>query len=71
MYLTEKQCAKNASVTTTGHHATTLTTIIYTSIARIKFIVLVHVVLAKLEIKESVDTNLATILVAYVIKRQI
>ena len=71
MFHSERQCVKNASATIIGHHAITLTTIIFTSIARIKFIVLVQCVLAKPEIRESADTKLVIILVAYVTKRQI
>ena len=71
MFHSEKQCVKNALVTITGQAAITLTTIIFTSIARIKFIVLVLVVLAKLVIRVSADTRLVIILVAYVTKRQI
>ena len=71
MFHSEKQCVKNALVTITGQAAITLTTTIFTSIARIKFIVLVLVVLAKLVIKVSADTKLVILLVAYVTKRQI
>ena len=58
-------------MTIIGQAAITLTTTIFTSIVRIKFIVLVLVVLAKLVIRVSADTKLVIILVAYVIKRQI
>ncbi len=71
MYLTEKRCVKSVLATITGHHAITLTTTIFTSIARIKFIVLVQCVLAKPEIKVTVETKEVIIVVAYVTKRQI
>ena len=71
MFLSEKLNAKSVLVTDIGPVTFTLTTIIFTSTARIKFIVLVHHVLAKPEIRESADIKLVIILVAYVTKRQI
>ena len=66
-FLLEKLNAKSVLVIDIG----TLTTIIYTSTVRIKFIVLARAALEKPEIRGSADIKLVIILVAYVIKRQI
>ena len=71
MFLSEKLNAKSVLVMDIGPVTFTLTTTIFTSIARIKFIVHAHVVLAKPKIKESADTNLEIIVVVIITKRLI